>query len=94
MVRRPVGWSPGTGAILGPLRTDGARALVRDHFNRRVEWGVEASRIERRRLLQWILAWTGLSTAWMLEDLEGRSEGLESRLDVGKLAAAALGIVD
>lgn len=73
---------------------DGARALVRDHFNRRVEWGVEASGIERRRLLQWILAWTGLSTAWMLEDGEGRSEGLESRLDVGKLAAAALGIVD
>jgi streptomycin 6-kinase len=28
----------------------------------------EAAAIERDRLLRWILAWTGLSAAWMLAD--------------------------
>lgn len=37
-------------------------------FARRLEVVVEASGLERRRLLQWILAWTGLSAAWYLGD--------------------------
>lgn len=70
----------------------GESALVRDNFSRRVEWVAEASGIERQRLLRWILAWTGLSTAWMFEDGEGGAGEIESRLDIGKLAASALSL--
>lgn len=37
-------------------------------FARRLEVVVEASGLERQRLLRWILAWTGLSAAWYLGD--------------------------
>lgn len=37
-------------------------------FQRRLAVVAEASRLEPRRLLQWILAWTGLSAAWFLSD--------------------------
>jgi streptomycin 6-kinase len=37
-------------------------------FQRRLAVVAEASRVEPRRLLQWILAWTGLSAAWFLGD--------------------------
>ncbi|MNR46057.1 Aminoglycoside/hydroxyurea antibiotic resistance kinase [compost metagenome] len=57
-------------------------------FARRIEVIAEATGIERRRLLQWVLAWAGLSSVWMLED--GEAPG--STLEVAKLAAAALGI--
>ncbi|GLK64887.1 aminoglycoside phosphotransferase family protein [Paracoccus kondratievae] len=37
-------------------------------FQQRLSVVVEASGLERRRWLQWILAWTGLSAAWFLQD--------------------------
>lgn len=37
-------------------------------FERRLEIVLEKSGLERRRLLKWILAWCGLSTAWFLGD--------------------------
>jgi streptomycin 6-kinase len=37
-------------------------------FQRRIEIVSDAADLERRRLLQWILAWTGLSAAWFLSD--------------------------
>jgi streptomycin 6-kinase len=37
-------------------------------FMQRLEVVVAAARLERRRLLRWILAWTGLSAAWLLSD--------------------------
>jgi streptomycin 6-kinase len=37
-----------------------------DRFLRRLEVVTEAATLERKRLLCWILAWTGLSAAWCL----------------------------
>jgi streptomycin 6-kinase len=55
-------------------------------FARRVEVVAEAAGLERKRLLQWILAWTGLSAAWFLGD----SESAAIDLRVAELAAAEL----
>jgi len=46
----------------------------------------EAAGLDRGRLLRWILAWTGLSAAWHLED----GESAEIALTVARLAAAEL----
>ncbi|CAM2995606.1 streptomycin 6-kinase [Pseudomonas gessardii] len=62
------------------------RALAPECFARRVEIVASASGIERRRLLQWVLAWAGLSLTWMRED--GDEPGVN--LGVAQLAAAAL----
>ncbi|MCR6475014.1 APH(6) family putative aminoglycoside O-phosphotransferase [Variovorax sp. ZS18.2.2] len=69
---------------------DGDTALAPGRFARRIEIVAEASGIERRRLLQWVLAWTGLSAVWMLED----DDEPGSTLEVAKLAASALGLGD
>lgn len=69
---------------------DGEQALAPGRFARRVEIVAEACAIDRRRLLQWVLAWTGLSVTWMLEDHQPPG----STLEVAKLAASALGIAD
>lgn len=67
---------------------DGDSALAPGCFARRVDIVANASGIDRRRLLQWVLAWTGLSATWMLED--GEPPG--HRLEVARLAALALGL--
>lgn len=61
-------------------------ATVPARFLRRVEVIGEAAGLERKRLLQWILAWTGLSAAWFLGD------GMSAEIDltVAELAAAEL----
>ncbi len=43
-------------------------------FHKRLAVVAEASRLEPRRLLQWILAWTGLSAAWFLSDADPLAE--------------------
>jgi len=43
-------------------------ATVPGRFERRLEIVLAKSGLERERLLKWILAWCGLSTAWFLED--------------------------
>jgi len=63
---------------------DGSSALL--HFAQRVETVSKASGIGRHRLLQWILAWAGLSACWMEEDGLDPSHTRE----VAKLAAAVL----
>lgn len=65
---------------------DHATATSREVFRRRVEIVVEAAGPDRMRLLKWILAWAGLSAAWLLKD------GLppETRLAVAELAASEL----
>jgi streptomycin 6-kinase len=65
---------------------DRATATDSERFARRLEVVTEAAPIERQRLLQWILAWAGLSASWLLHD--GASP--ETQLGVAKLAAAAL----
>lgn len=69
---------------------DSESALAPGSFARRIEIVANASGIDRQRLLQWMLAWAGLSITWMLED------DLEpgTNLEVAKLAASALGIGD
>ena len=53
---------------------------------RQVDVVVEAAGLERMRLLQWILAWAGLSAAWWLKD----GESPESDLIVAELAMVEL----
>jgi streptomycin 6-kinase len=43
-------------------------AVQPERFHRRLEIVVAKSGMERERLLQWILAYTGLSAAWMIGD--------------------------
>lgn len=57
-------------------------------FQRRVEQVCALAGFERRRLLQWILAWAGLSAAWFMED--GDTADIDFR--VAELAANALGL--
>ncbi|MFQ6313254.1 aminoglycoside phosphotransferase family protein [Lysobacter capsici] len=49
---------------------DADTALAPGQFERRLDDVVEYGRIERRRLLQWIVAYQGLSAAWFLSDEE------------------------
>jgi streptomycin 6-kinase len=55
-------------------------------FTRRVEVVCAEARLERRRLLQWIVAWCGLSAAWWIGD------GKPAEIDfaVAELALAAM----
>ena len=46
----------------------------------------EAAKLERKRLLYWILAWTGLSAAWFLGD----GDPAAINLQIAELAAAEL----
>lgn len=55
-------------------------------FARRLEVVSGAAGLERKRLLLWILAWTGLSAAWTLSD----GETPEIEFQVAELASAAL----
>ncbi|KAA0954833.1 aminoglycoside phosphotransferase family protein [Pseudomonas sp. ANT_H12B] len=65
-----------------PTATDPQR------FHRQVEVVVDAARLERRRLLQWVLAFAGLSAAWFLEDNDHLAA--QGQLQVAKLAASSL----
>ncbi|MBL3523212.1 3'-kinase [Serratia plymuthica] len=59
-----------------------------DIFQRRVEQVCQLAGLERQRLLQWILAWAGLSAAWFMED--GEAADIDFR--VAEQAARALGL--
>ncbi len=63
-------------------------ATAPDRFRRRLAIVTEASGIKRERLLQWILAWTGLSAAWWLSD------GVQPEIDfrIAELAAGELAL--
>ncbi|CAN7177742.1 APH(6) family putative aminoglycoside O-phosphotransferase [Bosea sp. LjRoot90] len=62
-------------------------ATVPGYFERRLEIVLAKSGLERKRLLQWILAWCGLSTAWFLGDDDPLAE---INLTVAGRAIAAL----
>jgi streptomycin 6-kinase len=64
-----------------PVATDAAR------FVWRLDIVAEAASLERTRLLRWILAWSGLSAAWFLNDGDPLS-GIDLR--IAALAAAEL----
>ena len=56
-------------------------------FVRPVEVVAETARLERGRLLLWVLAWSGLSAAWLLDD----GDPAHISLGVAELAGAELG---
>ena len=61
-------------------------AILPDRFASRLDIVVERSAMDRRRLLQWIVAWTGLSAAWFIGD--GQSPEVDSR--IAELALAEI----
>jgi len=65
---------------------DPKTATAPGRFARRVEIVAEAARLDRMRLLQWILAWAGLSSAWLL----GEGQPAEPGLQIAALALAEL----
>jgi streptomycin 6-kinase len=61
-------------------------ATLPGRFTRRLEIVVQRSGLDRRRLLQWIVAWTGLSAAWIIGD----GDNPEVDLRIAELALAEL----
>ncbi|MDO8979942.1 MAG: aminoglycoside phosphotransferase family protein [Afipia sp.] len=57
-----------------------------ERFARRLEIVTMAAKIERTRMLRWILAWAGLSAAWFLDD----GDPADVDLRVAEFAAAEL----
>ena len=65
---------------------DYATATARERLLTRVTTVAEESGIERTRLLKWILAWTGLSAAWFLNE----NQAADADFTVAQLAAGEL----
>jgi streptomycin 6-kinase len=65
---------------------DRASARAPGRFARRIETIAEVSGIAQRRLLQWVLAWSGLSAVWSVQD--GEDPG--AAMAVAQLAASAM----
>jgi streptomycin 6-kinase len=61
-------------------------AMSPGRLSRQASLVAESAAVERQRLLKWILAWAGLSAAFMLED----GDEPESRFAVARLALAEL----
>lgn len=61
-----------------------------ERFKRQVNVIADAAGLEKKRLLQWVLAYSGLSAAWFLEDND--VDGVETALTTAQLAAAELGL--
>jgi streptomycin 6-kinase len=57
-------------------------------LQRQLDIVAAASGVERRRLLRRIVAYAGLSAAWLLGD----GEAADSALEIAEQAAAALGL--
>lgn len=70
-----------------PDLADPGRPLTLNRFQRRLHLVSEAARLDRQRLLHWILAGAGLSAAWFLQDNDPLAA---LPLDVARLAAAEL----
>lgn len=66
-----------------------APVATRPHrFMQRLSIVTRTAHIQRERMLQWIIAWCGLSAAWYLDD--GEQQGAEIDLTIARLAIAAL----
>lgn len=72
-----------------PDLSDPSRPVATEpgRFTRRLDVISNAAGLDRRRLPQWILAWTGLSAAWFLEDGDPLAR---IDLQIAELAAAEL----
>lgn len=65
---------------------DAATACHPQRFEARLQLVTQAAQLDRQRLLQWILAWSGLSAVWHMED----ETPADIALQVAGMAAAAL----
>jgi streptomycin 6-kinase len=74
--------NPDLADLSRPVATDPAR------FARRVAVVSEAACVAPARLLQWIVAWTGLSASWFLDDDDTAHAAIDLR--IAELALAAL----
>jgi streptomycin 6-kinase len=63
-------------------------ALAERHFDRRVDLISALAEIPTAELLEWTVAWTGLSASWFAEDGNARDE--RNALRIGALAEARL----
>jgi streptomycin 6-kinase len=70
------------------MNPDVETATAPGRLARRVEVIAEAARVEPRRLLQWIVAYAGLSACWTLGDGNDPWRALA----IGEIAAAQLGV--
>ena len=61
-------------------------AAARSRLARQVNVVAEAARFERKRLLQWIIAWAGPSAAWSIED--GDDDRIKLTFQIAEIAAA------
>ncbi len=61
-------------------------ATAQGRLSRRASIVAQVAGLERRRLLQWVLSYAGLSAAWSIND----GEPPETALTVAELAAAEL----
>ena len=68
---------------------DGDTATASSRLARRTDVIASAAGLDRQRLLQWVLAWSGLSAVWMLGD----GEAPDHTLEIASQAAAELGII-
>lgn len=70
---------------------DPETAVTPGRLVRQVDVVVEAAGLERKRLLQWIVAWAGLSAVWWLQDGEPpEGEHIVAALAVADVAMAEL----
>ncbi|SCY04883.1 streptomycin 6-kinase [Nitrosospira sp. Nl5] len=69
---------------------DPETAVTPGRLARQVDVVVEAAGLERKRLLQWIVAWAGLSAVWWLQDGEPESEHVVADLTVADMAMREL----
>ncbi len=67
---------------------EGATLLVRQAFGARLQQVSEAAALQPQRLLQWVLAWSGLSALWHLED----GESADHALAIAQQAATSLDV--
>jgi streptomycin 6-kinase len=69
-----------------PDLADLTRPVAAHYFQQRLQTVTEVAGLERRRLLEWIVAWTSLSAAWFISD--GQSP--DTDLKIAELAFAEL----
>ena len=65
-----------------------------DRFQARLANITEAAGMDRQRMLRWIVAWCGLSAAWILLDGGGVDHEAAQALDVARIAARELEELD
>lgn len=74
--------------FLNPDLADPSRPVATDHarFVQRLQRVAEVGNLDRRRLLKWVLAWSGLSSVWSTDD----RQAARIAITIGRFADAEL----